>query len=395
MANITQWLEKIKTAMFGKDVRDAIYNSINSMNNEVISNTSKQKDLETKYNNQIKNMSLANPSMAEVVDARTSDTRTTYSTLGARLSAERVDGTVNLLKATALKKYMDYINHWNITDNVTIDETNLTPHGNRSFKIANEDTTGYFGVTQKIDRLENNTTYTFSVWVKPMSKNNGQLFPYITYKDSSGVSQYHTYYYDNSILTIGKWKLLTYTFTTGNDVDQATINFGITTQKCRWHGYIGDIKLELGSHATDWSPNLNDLLLWDNPIGTVKIMSNNVKPSETIGGTWVQTCQGRNPIGVGTTKDVNNVSKTFQLGDTGGEFVHTQTIDELASHSHEQKVIADNASGTIGDFRSDYSSDGRDVGIYPQNVDTYEAGGGKPMNIVSPFQAFYFWMRTA
>ena len=104
MANITQWLEKIKTAMFGKDVREAIYNSINSMNNEVESNTSKQKDLETKYNNQIKNMSLANPSMAEVVDARTSDTGVNYSTLGERLNSERVDGGITSKPLLPLKK---------------------------------------------------------------------------------------------------------------------------------------------------------------------------------------------------------------------------------------------------------------------------------------------------
>ncbi len=304
-------------------------------------------------------------------------------------------GGTNLLKATALKKNMDCINHWNITNNVIIVETTPTLHGNRSFKVTNEDTTSYFGVTQKIDRLENNATYTLSVWVKPMSKDNGQLLPYITYKDSSNVSQYYTYYYNNSILTIGKWKLLTYTFTTGNDVNQTTINFGITTQKCTWHGYIGDIKIELGSHYTDWSPNPQDLLLWDNPIGTVKMMGNEVKPSETIGGTWIQTCQGRNPIGVGTTKDVNNVSKTFQLGATGGEFVHKITVEETAPHNHGQHIINDGGNTTGKTYRCDYVTDGLAVSVYPQNIETMTTGGGKAMNIVSPFQAFYFWMRTA
>lgn len=304
-------------------------------------------------------------------------------------------GGTNLLKATGLKKHMDCINYWNITNSVSIDETTPTLHGNRSFKITNEDTTGYFGVTQKINRLENNTTYTLSVWVKPTSENNGQLLPYITYKNTSDVSQYYTYYYDNSILTIGKWKLLTYTFTTGNDVNQTTINFGITTQKCRWHGYIGDIKLELGSHHSDWSSAPEDLLLWDNPIGSVKIMGNNVKPADTIGGTWVQTCQGRKPIGVGTTKDVNGVSKTFQLGATGGEYTHKQTENELAPHVHGQHIINDGGATTGKTYRCDYISDGLAVSVYPQNIDTMSTGGGQAMNVTDPFQAFYFWMRTA
>lgn len=304
-------------------------------------------------------------------------------------------GGNNLLKATALKKYMDCMNYWIINNSVTIVETTPTLHGNRSFKITNEDTTGYFGVTQKIDRLENNTTYTLSVWVKPMSKDNGQLLPYICYKNSSGVAQYHTYYYDNSILTMGKWKLLTYTFTTVNNVNQTTVNFGMTTQKCKWHGYIGDIKLELGSHHSDWSPSPHDLLLWDNPIGTVKMMGNNVKPSETIGGTWIQTCQGRNPIGVGTTKDVNSVSKTFQLGATGGEYTHKQKIEELAPHVHGQHIINDGGNTTGKTYRCDYITDGLAVSVYPQNIETMSTGGGQAFNIVSPFQAFYFWMRTA
>ena len=304
-------------------------------------------------------------------------------------------GGTNLLKATGLKKYMDCINHWSITDNVTIVETTPTLHGNRSFKITNEDTTGYFGVTQKINRLENNTTYTLSVWVKPMSENNGQLLPYITYKNSSDVSQYYTYYYDNSILTIGKWKLLTYTFTTGNDVNQTTINFGMTTQKCRWHGYIGDIKLELGSHYSDWSPAPNDLLLWNYPVGSVKIMGSDIKPADTIGGTWVQTCQGRKPIGVGTAKDVNGVSKTFQLGATGGEYTHKQTENELAPHVHGQHIINDGGATTGKTYRCDYQCDGLAVSVYPQNIDTMSTGGGQAMNVTDPFQAFYFWMRTA
>lgn len=264
MANITQWLEKIKTAMFGKDVRDAIYNSINSMNNEVISNTSKQNSLETKYNNQIKNMSLANPSVAEVVDARTSDTGTTYGTLGARLSAERVDGAVNLLRSTGLVKNRDDNNIWNISTavwHISDNTAGTTPHKNRSFRGDCDDATAYYGIHQAIP-LKSNTTYTIQVWVL-FDSNCGDdegLVMQFSLKNTDGTISYPHQYFRSSQLTKGKWNFITYTITTGDILENVVHDTCIQTNKTKFHGYVGDIKVELGSHATDWSPSPEDLV---------------------------------------------------------------------------------------------------------------------------------------
>lgn len=191
-------------------------------------------------------------------------TRLTITENKISILEKEMYGCTNLLRSTGLRKNRDILNYWNINNCVSIDETNLTLHGNRSFKIDNEDTTGYFGVTQRINRLENSTTYTFSVWVKPISENNGQMVPYICYKDIDGTIHYHSYYYENSSLKLDKWNLLIYTFTTKESVNQTTISWGMTTQKCRWHGYVGDVKLELGAHSTDWSPAPEDLVCQSN-----------------------------------------------------------------------------------------------------------------------------------
>ena len=70
MANIKQYLDNIKNAIFGKDVRSSIHDGIEAINNEVVDNTDKQNWLEKKYDEQIKNMTLQDPSSAELVDAR-------------------------------------------------------------------------------------------------------------------------------------------------------------------------------------------------------------------------------------------------------------------------------------------------------------------------------------
>lgn len=309
-------------------------------------------------------------------------------------------GGTNLLRSTALKKNMDYMNVWNISSavwHVTDDTTfGRTPHRNRSFRGDINDNATYYGIHDAL-YLQENTTYTMSCWVlfdSDCADDEGVVIQ-MSCKDKSG-----SYYYATKPLrardtTKGKWVQLVHTFSTRDLYADTLSDFCVQTDKRKFHGYVGDCKLELGSHYTDWSPNPHDLLLWDNPIGSVKIMGSDVNPSEIIGGIWIQTCQGRNPIGVGTTKDVNNVSKTFQLGATGGEFVHTQTINELVPHNHGQHIINDGGSTTGKTYRCDYVTDGLAVSVYPQNIETMSTGGGKPMNIVSPFQAFYFWMRTA
>lgn len=81
MSNIKVFLDKIKTAVYGKDVRNAIHDAIDLINNESVkrldeqdaivnNNTVKQNLLEQKYNEQIKNIAASEPQNAEIVDAR-------------------------------------------------------------------------------------------------------------------------------------------------------------------------------------------------------------------------------------------------------------------------------------------------------------------------------------
>ena len=93
MANITDKLNKIISAIFGKDVRQAIYDGLNLINNEteLIGNNQRsleenQKNLNAKFEEQIKNMSLQDPSSAEIVELRTSISGKTFN-----IASDRID----------------------------------------------------------------------------------------------------------------------------------------------------------------------------------------------------------------------------------------------------------------------------------------------------------------
>ena len=92
MADIKKYLDSIKTAIFGKDVRKSIHDGIEAINNDctnrlnkqdselsqnikkqneiIQANKLKQDELERKYDEQIKNIASSEPQNAEIVDAR-------------------------------------------------------------------------------------------------------------------------------------------------------------------------------------------------------------------------------------------------------------------------------------------------------------------------------------
>lgn len=93
MAMISDKLNKILSAVFGKDVRQALHDGLEAVNNETIaatnlSETTKERQdlLDSKFDEQIKNMTLQDPSSAEIVAMRTNNNGVTYETAGKRVA---------------------------------------------------------------------------------------------------------------------------------------------------------------------------------------------------------------------------------------------------------------------------------------------------------------------
>lgn len=126
------------------------------------------------------------------------------------------------------------------------------------------------------------------------------------------------------------------------------------------------------------------------PLGTIyTVIGTATNPSSTLGrGTWVATGAGRVLIGVGTGTDANGVTKTITSGQASGEYVHTQTLAELAAHSHTLPVRSNPNSG-------DGFIEDADSTASVQTASTGSSGSSTPFNVSQPSLGVYFWQRTA
>lgn len=146
------------------------------------------------------------------------------------------------------------------------------------------------------------------------------------------------------------------------------------------------------------------------PVGIVVTTATDdaLKPGEVDGlAQWEEIASGRGLIGAGTGTDVNNESVSFTAGNTGGEYKHKLTKDELPEHAHAENINGkgndnwDNKFGSMvsrpnpgtGDtagYSVDISSNWNTTG-HP--VMTDETGGNQAHNNMQPYLVVHFWKR--
>lgn len=128
------------------------------------------------------------------------------------------------------------------------------------------------------------------------------------------------------------------------------------------------------------------------PVGSVYITYTNQNPGTFLGGTWEQFGQGRTLIGQGTGND-GSTSMSFTANNTGGEYGHTLTTDEIPSHTHNTRVAWDSSKGSSsainGNFQRLLYYQGNAYGI-----NSLGTGGGNAHNNLPPYIVVYFWRRT-
>ena len=123
------------------------------------------------------------------------------------------------------------------------------------------------------------------------------------------------------------------------------------------------------------------MLLKAYPVGSIYMSVNSTSPGTLFGGTWVQI-KDRFLLAAGTT---------YKAGTTGGEAMHTLTVDEIPNHQHALWYPNEGGeqSAAIG-----YPEAGSKNTWYAEASKTGGAGGGGAHNNLPPYLTVYVWKRT-
>lgn len=124
---------------------------------------------------------------------------------------------------------------------------------------------------------------------------------------------------------------------------------------------------------------INNLIF---PIGSIIYnASDDFDPNVVYGGTW-EKIKGKMIIGFDESDSDFNTLKN-----TGGNKTHTQTVNEMAKHTH---VLSKGSA--VGGDGSGLAYSGTTAS---NSAGVKEAGGGKPMDIMNPYFVANIWHRTA
>lgn len=126
------------------------------------------------------------------------------------------------------------------------------------------------------------------------------------------------------------------------------------------------------------------------PVDSIYISWSHTSPAELFGGTWERVINPETGEGV----FLYGCAESDQIGEFGGEALHTLTIDEMPPHSHGlyyRNTYTGNSSGNAVTNNVGGNSTLQHEGyLYMDNT-----GGGKAHNNMPPYVNVSVWRRVA
>lgn len=120
------------------------------------------------------------------------------------------------------------------------------------------------------------------------------------------------------------------------------------------------------------------------PVGSIYMSVNSVNPATLFGGTWEQL-KDRFLLGAGNT---------YGNGKTGGEAMHTLTINEMPSHNHYFSLAIDGGNEVASKDRVALNGFGNSR--WWSNIHRIDnTGGNQAHNNMPPYLVVYMWKRVS
>lgn len=119
-------------------------------------------------------------------------------------------------------------------------------------------------------------------------------------------------------------------------------------------------------------------------VGDVLITASSKDPAiRWVGTQWVQI----------KDKFLLGAGDSYKVGTTGGEAQHTLTVSEIPSHAHP--IIYGDSKYTQSAKKDTMTTTGWSEHWREVSSPIASTGGSQAHNNMPPYQAFYFWQRTA
>ena len=151
-------------------------------------------------------------------------------------------------------------------------------------------------------------------------------------------------------------------------------------------GVKKDIEAEMAGMKKDIEAEMAGVKKNTTHVGQI-ILSTTLNTADKVkniyGGNWEAFGAGQILVGAGGG---------FTAGQTGGEYSHTLTINEMPSHMHSSRMHNTNGAG-----RNDLNlvKDDPGKGLTVGDSGTSAAGGGQPHNNMQPYVVVYMWRRVS
>ena len=145
------------------------------------------------------------------------------------------------------------------------------------------------------------------------------------------------------------------------------------------------------------------------PVGSIYINAfDDRNPREILGfGIWSRIGEGKVLMGEGVGTDINQTSKSFSIGSSGGEYDTTITEDHIPEHFHY--VVGDRTGGLLQDNKatgsisvaSNMAYGNADYNLFTSNNPYYgktstaggSGGDNNDITNIQPYTTVYMWKR--